>query len=182
MEEDRRRVVLLSLLEVMQEQGSWCGETRIQKYAYFLQHALDVPLGLVFVLYKHAPFSFDLSAALGELRAYLLIDIEPQYPYGASLKVSDSGRRFKARFPKTTARYAKEIHFVAAKLSQCGVAQLERLGTALYVTRSEPNLPPDDRPRRINELKPHVSLEQARQAVEEVDRLLADADALRSAA
>ncbi len=47
------------------------------------------------------------------MRAYLLIDVEPRYPYGASLKVSESGRRFKARFPKTTARYAKEIEFVS---------------------------------------------------------------------
>jgi hypothetical protein len=57
MEDNTRQVVLLSLLETMGARGSWCGETHVQKCTYFLQEALDVPLGLSFVLYKHGPFS-----------------------------------------------------------------------------------------------------------------------------
>ncbi len=182
MEDNKRHVVLLSLLETMRARGSWCGETHVQKSTYFLQEALDVPLELSFVLYKHGPFSFDLSDVLGEMRAYLLIDIEPRDPYGPSLKVSPSGEGFKAHFPKTTARYARQIEFVASRLSQRGVAQLERLGTALYVTKEDGSRSVEARAHRINELKPHVPVELACQAVEEVDSLLAEARELASTA
>jgi hypothetical protein len=116
------------------------------------------------------------------MRAYLLIDIESRNPYGPSLKVSPSGAGFKAHFPKTAARYVRQIEFVASRLSQRGVAQLERLGTALYVTREDGSRSVDARARRINELKPHVSVDLARRAVEEVDSLLAEARAFASAA
>ncbi len=182
MEDNKRWVVLLSLLDAMRDSDSWCGETHVQKCAYFLQDALGVPLGLQFILYKHGPYSFDLRELLGEMRSRLLLDVEPRYPYGASLKVSDSGQRYKTRFPKTTGRYAEQVRFIASKLARLGVAELERLGTAFYILRENERRSADERARRINELKPHVTLEQATKAVEEVDRLLADAEALRSAA
>jgi hypothetical protein len=57
----QRAVVLLSLLERLKERGSWCGETHLQKSAYFLQDMLSAPLGFDFILYKHGPFAFDLE-------------------------------------------------------------------------------------------------------------------------
>ncbi|MCL6557372.1 MAG: hypothetical protein K6U74_00970, partial [Firmicutes bacterium] len=60
----KRKALLLSLVKAMESQGSWCGETHIQKCSYFLQAMLGVPLGFEFILYKHGPFSFDLRDEL----------------------------------------------------------------------------------------------------------------------
>lgn len=171
----KRQVLLLSLLDELKAHGSWCGETHIQKTAFFLEGGLGVPLGLAFYMYKYGPFSSDLRQLLGELRASYLIDIEPRTPYGPSLIVSDAGRELMGRFPKTQERYRNAIEFVAGNLGARSVADLERLSTALFV-RKEGILGPEDQARRLVELKPHVELHQAEEAVETVDSLLADAE------
>jgi hypothetical protein len=175
MERFAREAVLLKLLETMHANNSWCGETHVQKCAYFLKEGLRVPLDLEFILYKHGPFSFDLREVLGEMRGNYLIDVESHPPYGASLIVSQSGRSLIERFPKTTERYEEQIDFVAEQISRHSVSELERLGTALYVKLESPRVPISDRAQRITELKPHVSPEQADLAVKEVDALLEQA-------
>ena len=59
--------VLLKLLEKLRENGSWCGETHLQKATYMCQQLLSLPTGFDYVLYKHGPFSFDLRGELGAL-------------------------------------------------------------------------------------------------------------------
>jgi len=64
-------------------------------------------------------------------------------------------------------------------LAPRGVAQLERLATALWVTRE---LQTDDvraRALRITALKPHVRPGQAIEAVEEVDAKIVEAAELK---
>ena len=56
------------------------------------------------------------------------------------------------------------------------VGALERLATALYVTKrqaGEHDGSVESRAKRINKLKPHVSVEAATEAVKEVDSLIA---------
>lgn len=69
----QRDAVILSLIENLRAKGSWCGETHIQKATYFVQELLRVPLEFEFVLYKHGPYSFDLSdeltAQCGQMRS-----------------------------------------------------------------------------------------------------------------
>jgi len=163
-------------LEALDRGGSWCGETHVQKCAFFLQEALGVPLGVEFVLYKHGPFSFDLRQLLGEMRGNLLIDAKVrEYPYGPTLVASESGRAYLERHWNVVARHGKEIRFVAERLGRRPVAELERLGTALLVKRAKPNLDARGRAAKMAELKPHINPEQARQAVEEVEQLLVEA-------
>ena len=58
----------------LRDQGSWCGETHLQKAMYFLQELMEVPTGFEFILYMHGPFSFDLRAELTSLRADGLLE------------------------------------------------------------------------------------------------------------
>ena len=46
-----QQAVLMSLIKKMKEAGSWCGETHIQKSAYFLQALLEVPIEYQFYLF-----------------------------------------------------------------------------------------------------------------------------------
>lgn len=177
----KRQVVILSLLDGMQKNDSWCGETHVQKCAFFLERGLEVPLELEFILYKYGPFSFDLRELLGEMRANFLIDVEPRGPYGPSLVVSESGQALVGRFPKTVRENTPAIEFVSGQLARRSVAELERLGTALYVRTEWPELPIESHAQRLVQLKPHVQFEQAESAVSEVDRLLQEAASISRA-
>jgi hypothetical protein len=55
------------------------------KLAYFSLDVLGVPLGFEFILYKHGPFSFDLSDEITAMRADALLQYQPRQPYGPSL-------------------------------------------------------------------------------------------------
>jgi len=175
MERFKRQALLLAMLDSMMAKGSWCGETHVQKCAYFLEEGLEVPLGLNFILYKHGPFSFDLRETLGEMRGNFLIDLESRSPYGSSLVVSDSGRALKERFPRTIDEHVAEIEFVADRLSVRGVAELERLGTALYVMRQGPHAELSEQVCEITRLKPHIDDEAATAALQEVRSLITQA-------
>lgn len=178
MEDGRRQAVVLSLIEKLDLYGNWCGETHIQKSLYFLQEMLGVPTEFDFILYKHGPFSFDLRDELNVMRANMIIKLQSnQYPYGPSHLPGDAAERLKELYPKTTKAYNRQIDFIAGKLANYRVAELERLATALYVTLEEgKEKSARVRAKRINELKPHVVVEEARLAVEEVDVLMKDSE------
>lgn len=171
MKNAERQAVLLMLLQAMKSNGGWCGETHVQKCAYFLEKGLGVPLELEFVLYKHGPFSFRLRELLGEMRAKLLIDVEPRPPYGPSLVVSASGDAWKERVAEV-AQYRAAVQFVSERLAKCGVVELERLGTALYVIAEDEPRTDDQMVARIVELKPHIDKRAAHDALVRVREIL----------
>jgi uncharacterized protein YwgA len=170
----QRDAVILSLIENLRAKGSWCGETHIQKATYFVQELLRVPLEFDFVLYKHGPYSFDLSDELTAMRADALLKLQPQQPpYGPSFIHSSGSKLIKKRYPKTLKKYNPMVKFVANKLGDKGVTELERLATALYVTREiETDNSIESRAQCIHKLKPHVSLDEARDAVSAVDNFI----------
>lgn len=173
--------LVLSLADTLRSRGSWCGATHIQKAAYCLTALGGDKAGLEaeFTLYKHGPYSFDLQDQLTELQALGLLRLEPSpIPYGPRFAVTDRGRSIIQQAREAVQGATPAIDFVATWLAPRGVAQLERLGTALYVTERHPDMSAADRAREINRLKPHVSLEQAEAAVNEVDGVREQAGAL----
>jgi uncharacterized protein YwgA len=164
--------LLTHLVRRMRHHGSWCSETHVQKSAYVAQQLAGVPLGFHFILYKHGPFSFDLRDELTSLRADGLLELEPQpFPYGPKFKITEHARKLQQKFPKTIKKHADGLEFVAEKLADKQVDELERLATALY---AKSNLPDDDdrgRAAWINQKKPHVSIDEALAALTEGDEL-----------
>jgi hypothetical protein len=159
----------------MRDHGSWCGETHIQKSIYLLQELFSVPLGFGFILYKHGPFSFDLRDEITSLRADALLSLQFQaIPYGPRLAPTNGALELAARFPKTLASYGFAVDFIAARLGSRGVNALERLATAVYVSRKEPDATPTDRAQALVGLKPHIPFEDALAAVQEADRLFVE--------
>jgi len=157
----------------MLKRGSWCGETHIQKAAFFLQDLLGVDAGFDFILYRHGPFSFDLRDELSSMQADGLLELAVKRDgYGPTYVPTPFSAVFLGRFPKTTARYMKQIKFVADELSDKGVAELERLATAFFIADREGIHQIGRQAQRLVDLKPHISLQEARSACEEVDRLI----------
>jgi hypothetical protein len=165
--------IVLRLSEAMRKRGSWTGETHIQKAMYFLQHLLQVPTEFEFVLYKHGPFSFDLRATLTFMESEDLVRWRPRsYPYGPSLEAGADHDFLRRHYGTFILVYEPKIEFMADRLASKDVKDLERLATALYVTLEGNS---DDRAARLNTLKPHVAIQDARMAVAELDSLVEEA-------
>ena len=166
----QRAAIVTRLARKMREKGSWCGETHLQKAFYLAQELLKVPTGFDFILYKHGPFSFDLRDELTALRADRLLTIEPQpRPFGPRFATTKRSEEIESLFPKTIGGLDAKLDFIADKLQGKGVADLERLATALYVINHYDFCTAlDDRAAKLNELKPHVSLTDAKSALEQV--------------
>jgi len=166
------KAVLLLLIDALQQEGSWSGETHIQKCCYFLQEALDVNTPYKFILYRHGPFSFDLREELGEMRGLYMIDVESREPYGPSIHVTDSGRKYLSRFPRSVRDTANQVIFVAKNVGSRDVGQLERLGTAFYMKRLHPESADSELVEAIRKVKPHIKENAAFEAIDEVEEMI----------
>ena len=174
-----QEAVLAGLARRLHDRGSWSGETHLQKATYLLHELQGVPFDFNFILYKHGPFSFELRDSLGTMRADRLLEREVQPPpYGPRFLVTDRGRELEERFGRTMERYGSALDWVADRLGDRGVMELERLATALWVTRELGNeATVETRAGRLHQVKPHVSLDDAAEAVSEIDEMLIAATA-----
>ena len=57
--------------------------------------------------------------------------------YGPTYAPTTFSETFLTRFPKTTSRYLPLIEFIADELNNKGVAELERIATAFFITTRE---------------------------------------------
>lgn len=169
----KRAALITRLLENLHEKGSWCGETHAQKAVFFAQELTKIPLEFEFILYKHGPFSFDLRDELTSLRADGLIRLVPRLPYGPTIMPTELAKKLQNNYRRTLGLYEDKIAYVAGKLGAKGVADLERLATALYITEPEGvGEPPEKRAAKLSGIKPHISNDQALEAIREVDQML----------
>lgn len=131
-----------------------------------MQELAEVPLELNLTLYKHGPFSFELRDQLSSMVADGLLEVIPQTPpYGPKLAPTAQGLELAKRFPKTLEQHHRALDFIATKLGDRGVVELEELATALMVTREEHGKDAEGLAQEINKLKSHVNLDEARRAV-----------------
>jgi uncharacterized protein YwgA len=172
----KKSVLVLHLTRKLRDRGSWCGETHLQKAMYFVQQAFGIEAGFEFTFYKHGPFSFDLRDFIGGLQADGLLRLEPQTPpYGPRFAPTEDAEDLENQFPKMLRQYGQCVEVVADFLGDKGVAELERLASALYVIKegsSDEDV--EARANEIRNLKPHVGQEAARVAIENVDSFLAN--------
>ena len=108
------------------------------------------------------------------MRAFGLLDLEVSYPYGPRIAKTDMGSTLLARFPKKPAQYQRQISFIADKLGDKGVVDLERLATAYFVTLDQTDSDQEARTKSIVKLKPHITFEAAKLAVQDVDGFIAE--------
>lgn len=167
--------IVVELVRRLRDGGSWCGATHLQKTAYFLKHLTQVPVDFDFILYKHGPFSFDLRGELSYLLAQGLLERKlNEPPYGPSLRPGPRAHLLAARHGAAADRYKREIEFVSEHLADKGVVELEKLGTALWVTLNTSATTAEERAREMVHRKPHIVYAEALEAAREVDRMRAE--------
>lgn len=162
----------MSLSRRMAEQGSWAGETHLQKAAYLLSELRDVDFDFDFILYKHGPFSFELRDELDEMRSGGLIRSFVQNPnYGPRLLPTKDGKSLEETLAASTGRYEESLEWIAETLGGRDVMELERLATSMWMTRKQGGSV-RERAEAVVEVKPHISIEAAMLSVEEIDCLI----------
>ncbi len=171
---DKTSIVLYTM-QTLKGGGSWCGETHVQKTLFICQEVMGVESKFKFILYKHGPYSFDLSEHLQGLIADGLVCVLTRPPYGPTLGLSDEARSIAAKVAGD-GEIAARIAFISKKLGQKGVSDLEKLATAVYVNRkvgAKGSI--EERAKLLTSLKPHVPVEAAREAFGEVEAIEVEA-------
>jgi hypothetical protein len=174
-----RQVILLGLADALLRQGSRNGETHLQKATYILQTLAHVPLDFEFIPYKHGPFSFALRDELAVLRADTLFEVTPTYYHVQAIQ-GPTERGLKLwQASSERATWTTSLEWTANTVGNKGVAELERLSTALYVTMQSISVsaPKSDRAQRLCEMKPHITEDEAHLAIDIIDELIVDAHA-----
>jgi uncharacterized protein YwgA len=169
----RQAAILAAFVEKVRSSGRDCGETLMQKAAYVMKELFGVPLQDDFRIHYYGPFSFELRDRLSSMEADDIVRLRPR-EMGVTYEI---GRRFdqlRSRFSSDIEAASHAIDFAADRLATLGVKKLEPLTTALYVSRELPGESIDARAHRLREIKEHIGEEEARRAVETIDRWWAE--------
>ena len=163
--------ILCNLIKKLADNHSWCGETHVQKATYFLLCLVEENASFRFQMYKHGPFSFDLSSKLAEMRANSIVELVRQpYPYGPSIRVCEQGSQLISNYIDCI--FDEEASRIARFINNRGVTELERLATALYIINKKKISDPEKISTAMLELKPHLDRQAVLQSIKEVRKFL----------
>lgn len=165
----QRSAIVAALVKECRVRNSFCGETMVQKSVFFLQKLLHVPLDFDFQLYIYGPFSFELQRHLSSMMADDMVGLR-SLEYGSTFEPGEQVAYLEKHCARTIDEHRDAVAFVVSHLAGRGVKQLERLATALYFTVTTDDASTEGRSAKIRQVKPHISDDEARKAVEEVDR------------
>ena len=171
MNKNNRTAYILFAMKQLRERGSWCGETHVQKTLYLAQELFGLPTNFRYVLYKHGPYSFELSDYIQNLISDELVNVTPRPFYGPTLDVTDSASHLASKLD-SDGDYSKRIGFLADALCKKTVSDLERIATAEFLIKKfGESMPLDSLALELTEIKPHVTKEAAQAAFKEVASL-----------
>lgn len=168
-----QEMVLIGLIvKDLSDSGSWCGETHIQKTAYIAKHVLDVPMESEFVLYKHGPYSFDLNKSLAHMKARGVLSLKANPGYGPSYSLNLAYWESLFKIVNISIeKFSDVINKACVALAKKNVGELERIATAFFVIKNYSDLNIDQMANKINELKPHLSVELSRSSLNEAKEI-----------
>jgi uncharacterized protein len=175
----------LALFPVLagRSKGGCVGRTALMKYMYLLQTLRGVPLGYRFTLYSYGPFDSDVLADLGLAESMELVESEVElYPggYGYRIRPTTNAKWIEKRAEKFLSRHAKDVDWVIKRFGAFSSAELELVGTIVFVDREGGNRKKnlEQIARLVHEVKPHFSPEKVLQYA----RQLADESILQACA
>jgi hypothetical protein len=178
------RRALISLLASKSKHGH-VGRTALMKYMYLLQTLRGVPLGYRFTLYSYGPFDSNVLVDLSVAEAFEAVESELELysgGYGYKIRPARNAKWLQKRAEKFLSRYGKDIEWVIKNFGSFTSAELELVGTIVFVDR-EPirrkgKSELTEIARLVHEVKTHFSREKILQYASR----LADESLLRASA
>jgi uncharacterized protein YwgA len=165
----REMVLIGGVVKLLRDRNSWAGETHVQKAAFVAKQMKHVPFESEFVLYKHGPFSFEMSTSLVHMRTRNLLKTLQNPGFGPTLEVNEAlWRALDRSAGDYFEQFEDDVSDVCDLLATKNVASLERFATAVYLNSTMPNTSVEERASKLVELKPHIPSDLARAAFDEV--------------
>ena len=109
MSPEKSNALIVELARQLRLRESWCGETHLQKTAYFLKELMKVPLSYDFILYKYGPYSFDLTEQINILRADDVFRLQPRGNYGPTIVEGKHVSWLTGQHQEIIKRYQKKL-------------------------------------------------------------------------
>jgi hypothetical protein len=172
-DELRDSAILGTIVARVETTRRFCGETLLQKSAYFLKELFGAPISAPFRIYYYGPFSFDLRDTLGTMEALEIVQTAP-HEFGATYRAGKRYPQLEQRFQRTLERLEPGLAWVQRELVPLKVKELEPLATALFLRRENASASADQLAGRLHEIKPHVSVDAARGALKRVEGWIAE--------
>jgi hypothetical protein len=171
-EEWRDWAILGRIVERVEGQKRFCGDTLLQKSAYFPQGDIRGADLTPFRIYYYGPFSFDLRETLSTMEG-LVVQTVP-HEWEATYRIGRRYGQVRDRFAKTMQRLEPAIDWVMRELAPLGVKELEPLATGLFLKQEQPHATDETLATRLHVIKPHVSVDAARFALQKVGGWMAE--------
>ena len=125
-----------SAVKRLRSQGSWCGETHLQKAFFILQDLTKSNFGYKFILYKHGPYSFEFNTELTSMRAADIVEYQfPRGGYGPTIASTPFGERVLGANKENITQYYGTITFLAEWFARNDVRYLEKLRRHITLQR-----------------------------------------------
>lgn len=168
-----KRLGILGTLAENAPESRSLGHTAIMKFIYFLQALRNVPLGYDFRLHIYGPFDQDvlndLSYAefLGAVTSKTVL-----YPtgYGYEVRSGPAADKVKEHASEFLKKHQADIDWVVAEFGGRTAADLEMIGTIIYVDRRfsqrGQRISLEDLARRVEAVKPHLTVAQIQSEVQ----------------
>jgi uncharacterized protein YwgA len=168
----KEMVLIGGVVKALRERGSWTGETHVQKASFVAKQLRHIPFASEFVLYKHGPFSFELSQSLVHMRARSVLKTIPNPGYGPTFELNESlWKTLRSATGNFFSDYEDGIGEICDALATKNVAELERVATAVFLDAEMPGRPVEQRAEELVRIKPHITPELARIAFDEAAQL-----------
>ena len=159
-----KHALILGMVQTLAALGSRTGKTHVIKGLFLGAAAEVIEVPFEFFLYKHGPYSAEIEGCLEQMQSYAAITVQPAYDgYGVLLRAGDNAEFVKKTAPLSTGAQ-QGIDRVCQFIQSKNVGQLERLATAAWIRTRELTEDPDTVALRLNQLKPHISVKEAREA------------------
>jgi hypothetical protein len=165
--------------------GGYLGRTALMKYMYLLQTVRGVPLGYRFTLYSYGPFDSDVLVDLSVAEGFEAVETELELytgGYGYRIRPAHNAKWLEKRYEKILRKYDKDVDWVIKGFGSFSSAELELVGTIIYVDRetfvSRKRLGLNQVAKLVHEIKPHFSADKVLQYA----RRLADESILQASA
>jgi hypothetical protein len=140
------------------------------KYMYLLQTVRGVPLGYRFTLYSYGPFDSDVLVDLSVAEGLEAVESEVELysgGYGYRIRPAQNAKWLEKRHEKILRKYDKDVDWVIKNFGSFTSAELELIGTIVYVDReslgARKRLRLDQMAKLVHEVKPHFSTDKVLQ-------------------
>jgi len=135
MERKMQRVMILGLINRLLESNRLTCEAHIERYTYFMQYMMDVPLEFEFFLYMNSPFSESLIYELTHLRADKLLAIKLINSHPCYV-TTEWGKIIIGKYPEILDTYEREIDFTVEILASQDIIELGQAATEILIEKT----------------------------------------------